>query len=65
VVREATNPSYHKIIDEFYKLSGVPVVLNTSFNIHEPPIVCTPEDAIAGFLEGKLDVLAIGNFICT
>ena len=65
VVREATNPSYHKIIDEFYKLSGVPVVLNTSFNIHEQPIVCTPEDAIAGFLEGKLDVLAIGNFICT
>ena len=65
VVREETNPSYHKIIDEFYKLSGVPVVLNTSFNIHEQPIVCTPEDAIAGFLEGKLDVLAIGNFICT
>jgi len=64
VVRKTTNPSYHRIIDEFYKLSGVPVVLNTSFNIHEQPIVCTPEDAIAGFLEGKLDVLAIGNFIC-
>ncbi|MEM7370254.1 MAG: carbamoyltransferase C-terminal domain-containing protein [Bacteroidota bacterium] len=64
VVKKDINPSYHKIIEEFYKLTGVPVVLNTSFNIHEQPIVCTPQDAIAGFLEGKLDVLAIGNFIC-
>lgn len=63
VVRKSTNESYHKIIEEFYKHSGVPVVLNTSFNIHEQPIVYTPEDAIAGFLEGKLDVLAIGNYI--
>lgn len=64
VVSSKTNASYHKIIDEFYKLSGVPVVLNTSFNIHEQPIVYSPEDAIKGFLEGKLDVLAIGNYIC-
>jgi len=64
VVKKDINPSYHKIIDEFYKLSGVPVVLNTSFNVHEQPIVCSPEDAIKGFLDGKLDVLAIGNYIC-
>ena len=64
VVKKEVNPSYHAIIDEFYKLSGVPVVLNTSFNVHEEPIVCTPEDAIAGFMEGKLDVLAMGNYIC-
>ena len=64
VVKADINPSYHRIIDEFYKLSGVPVVLNTSFNVHEQPIVCSPEDAIAGFQEGKLDVLAIGNYIC-
>jgi len=64
VVKADINPYYHRIIDEFYKLSGVPVVLNTSFNVHEQPIVCSPEDAIAGFQEGKLDVLAIGNYIC-
>ena len=64
VVRKAVNPSYHAIIDEFYKLSGVPVVLNTSYNIHEHPIIYTPDDAITGFKEGKLDVLAIGNYIC-
>ena len=64
IVRKSTNPSYHAIIEEFNKLSGVPVVLNTSFNIHEQPIVYTPQDAIAGFLEGKLDVLAIGNYLC-
>ncbi|MCI5058661.1 MAG: hypothetical protein MRY83_21295 [Flavobacteriales bacterium] len=64
IVKKNINPSYHAIIDEFYKLSGVPVVLNTSFNVHEQPIVCTPQDAIAGFQEGKLDVLAIGNYIC-
>lgn len=64
VVRTKTNPSYHKIISEFKKHTGVPVVLNTSYNIHEQPIVYTPGDAIKGFLEGKLDVLAIGNYIC-
>ncbi len=63
VVRSSTNPSYYKIIDEFNHLTGVPVVLNTSFNIHEQPIVYTPQDAIAGYLEGKLDVLAMGSYI--
>jgi carbamoyltransferase len=64
VVRKSTNPSYHLIISEFAKITGVPVVLNTSYNIHEQPIIYTPDDAVDGFLEGKLDVLAIGNFIC-
>lgn len=64
VVRKNTNPSYYKIIQEFAKLTNVPVVLNTSFNIHEQPIIYTPDDAINGFLEGKLDALAIGNYIC-
>jgi len=64
VVKKDINPSYHKIIEEFYKLTGVPVLINTSFNVHEQPIVCSPKDAIAGFQEGKLDILAIGNYIC-
>lgn len=63
VVKSSVNASYHKIINEFGKRSGVPVVLNTSFNMHEEPIVYTPEDAIRGFLAAELDYLAIGNYI--
>jgi len=48
------------LIEEFYKLTGVPVVLNTSFNENEP-IVCTPRDAIDCFLKTRMDVLYIGN----
>jgi carbamoyltransferase len=63
LVSERDNPSYYKIISEFRRLTGLPGVVNTSFNIHEEPIVCTPEDAIRAFQQGHLDVLAIGNFI--
>lgn len=63
IVKDATNKSYHKIIDEFYKLTGIAVVLNTSFNMHEEPIVYTPSDAIRGFLDAQLDYLAIGNYL--
>jgi carbamoyltransferase len=61
-VRRETNPRYHRVISEFKKLTGVPVVLNTSFNDSEP-IVCTPEDAIATFLKTRIDVLAIGDYL--
>ncbi len=63
IVEEKENPSYYKIINEFYKLTGVPVIINTSFNIHEEPIVCTPDDAVRAFKIGHLDYLAIGNFL--
>jgi carbamoyltransferase len=63
VVRKEINPSFHKIIDEFGKITGIPVVLNTSFNIHEEPIVYTPEDAIRGFLDAKLDYFSMGPFL--
>jgi len=63
VVDEHTNPSFHKIIDRYHQLSGVPVVVNTSFNMHEEPIVCTPEDAIRSFQDGRLDDLAIGSYL--
>lgn len=63
IVRKETNESYHKIIHEFYRITGVPVVLNTSFNMHEEPIVYTPDDAIRGFLSGKIDYLAIGDYL--
>lgn len=63
IVRKKTNSSYHKIISEFHKHSGCAVVLNTSFNIHEEPIVYTPQDAIRGFLYSELDYLALGNYL--
>lgn len=59
-VHRETNPRYHGVIREFQKLTGVPVILNTSFNDQEP-IVCTPEDAIRTFLKTEIDVLAIGD----
>jgi carbamoyltransferase len=57
------NPSYYAIIKEYYKRTGVPAIINTSFNIHEEPIVRTPEDAIRAFLDSSLDYLAIGDFL--
>ena len=63
LVSESDNPSYYRIIREFKNLTGLSSVVNTSFNIHEEPIVCTPEDAIRAFEIGNLDVLAIGPFI--
>ncbi|MDR7559592.1 MAG: carbamoyltransferase C-terminal domain-containing protein, partial [Armatimonadota bacterium] len=57
-----TNPRYWRLIKEFECLTGVPVVLNTSFNENEP-IVCTPEEAVACFLRTQMDVLAIGDFL--
>lgn len=61
-VRKETNPRYYQLISEFYQISGVPIVLNTSFNDSEP-IVCTPTDAINTFLKTEIDYLALGNFL--
>ena len=63
IVHAHDNPDYHRIISEFKRLTGLSCVVNTSFNIHEEPIVCTPEDAIRAFKIGHLDVLAIGPYI--
>ncbi|MDI3284227.1 carbamoyltransferase C-terminal domain-containing protein [Polyangium sp. 15x6] len=59
-VRTETNPRYHKLIVAFHARTGVPMVLNTSFNDSEP-IVCTPEHAIETFMSAGIDVLAIGD----
>ncbi|HXF39909.1 MAG TPA: carbamoyltransferase C-terminal domain-containing protein [Blastocatellia bacterium] len=55
------NPRYYDLISEFDKLTGVPVVLNTSFNENEP-IVCTPRHAVECFLKTRMDVLYLGNY---
>jgi carbamoyltransferase len=57
------SPSFHRILTEYYKLTGIPSVINTSFNMHEEPIVCSPDDAVRAFLQGNLDYLAIGEFL--
>lgn len=63
LVRKDDNPSYYAIIDEYRKRTGVPAIINTSFNIHEEPIVRSPEDAIRAFLDSALDYLAIGDVL--
>jgi carbamoyltransferase len=63
LVRQEDNPSFYAIIREYYQLTGLPSVINTSFNMHEEPIVCTPEDAIRAFKLGHLDYLAIGPYL--
>ena len=60
-VSREMNPRYYQLIEDFYKLTGVPVVLNTSFNENEP-IVCTPRDAIDCFLRTKMDVIYLGHY---
>lgn len=62
IVKKQDNERFHKIICEYNKLSGIPVIVNTSFNMHEEPIVCTPQDAIKALLENCVDILAIGNY---
>lgn len=62
IVRREINPLYHQVISEFFEQTGVPIVLNTSFNDSEP-IVCAPADAIHTFLKTRIDYLAIGDFL--
>jgi carbamoyltransferase len=60
-VRREDNPLYWQLIEEFRKITGIPVVLNTSFNENEP-IVCKPPEAFDCFLRTKMDVLVLGNY---
>ena len=60
-VYRATNPRYYRLIQAFEALSGVPMVLNTSFNDNEP-VVCKPEEALDCFLRTKMDVLVMEDW---
>ncbi|MBD3155412.1 MAG: hypothetical protein GF368_02030 [Candidatus Aenigmarchaeota archaeon] len=62
-IRKDWNPRYYQIIKEFEKLSGVPVLLNTSFNIRGEPIVCTPEDAYRCMMGTGIDYMVIDRFL--
>jgi len=63
IVSKLDNKRYHKLITEFYKITDVPVLLNTSFNDRGKPIVCTPEDALKMFYSSPLDYLVIDNYL--
>lgn len=62
-VTKKYNKLFYEIIYEFYKLTNIPVVINTSFNVKGEPIVCTPEQAIDSFERMNLDYMAIGNYL--
>ncbi|NUP07100.1 MAG: carbamoyltransferase [Polyangiaceae bacterium] len=65
LVRESRNPSVHKILRLYHEKTGIPTLINTSFNIHEEPIVCSPQDAIRAWSDGALEVLALGPYLVT
>jgi carbamoyltransferase len=64
-VKREVNPRYWKLIKEFETITGVPVILNTSFNVRGEPIICSPGDALRCFYGTGLDALAIGDYLLT
>ena len=62
-VSSETNPRYWKLISTFRKLTGCPVVVNTSFNVRGEPIVCTPDDAFRCFMRTEMDCLVMGDYL--
>ena len=63
IVRREQAPRYHRLLREFEALTGLPVLLNTSFNRAGEPIVCTPADAVQCFLQSGLDALVMGDYL--
>ena len=63
IIDREINPGYYDILREYHQRTQIPSLINTSFNIHEEPIVCTPEDAIRAFQQSRLDALGIGPFL--
>jgi carbamoyltransferase len=61
-VSRATNPLYWNLLEAYRQRSGIPLLLNTSFNVHEEPIVCFPENAVQALAEDRIDCLALGPF---
>jgi carbamoyltransferase len=60
-VDEKRNPAYFDLLQSFYKKTGCPVIINTSFNVRGEPIVCTPEEAYRCFMRTNMDYLVLGN----
>jgi carbamoyltransferase len=62
-VGASTNPRFHRLISEFGKITGIPMVINTSFNVKGQPIVCTPRDAVSTFYMTGMDHLVLGDYV--
>jgi carbamoyltransferase len=62
-VNKETNPMFHKLIEEFERITKYPILVNTSFNVRGEPIVCSATDAFNCFMGTDLDVLICNNFI--
>ncbi|MFA5089662.1 MAG: carbamoyltransferase [Candidatus Omnitrophota bacterium] len=62
-VKRQDNPLYYDLINTFYKKTGFPVIINTSFNVRGEPLVCTPEDALRCFMRTEMDYLIMGQFL--
>ena len=58
-----TQPLFHALLEAFERRTGVPVLINTSFNVRGEPIVCTPKDALDAYFSTPLDALVIGSFV--
>jgi carbamoyltransferase len=63
VIDRKTNPLYYDILKAYKKLTGLPTLVNTSFNMHEEPIVCTPEEAVTAYEQSQLDALAVYPYL--
>jgi carbamoyltransferase len=61
LIRREDNPGYYDTVKEYYDLTGIPSLVNTSFNIHEEPIVNRPEEAVKAFVQSRLDALVLGE----
>jgi carbamoyltransferase len=62
VLRREDQPMLHEVLLRYRALTGIPLLINTSFNMHEEPIVCSPADALAALEQGAADILVIGGF---
>ena len=62
-VPRTSNPRFWSLLNAFGRITGIPMLLNTSFNVRGQPIVCTPQEAIDTFLFAKLDALVLGDYI--
>lgn len=63
VVTRDMNSDYYETIYNFYKKTGIPAVMNTSFNVGKEPIICNPSDAIRSFYGSEMDALLLGSFL--
>ncbi|MBT3765569.1 MAG: hypothetical protein HOF84_06910, partial [Rhodospirillales bacterium] len=62
-VHTDTNPRFHKLLETFKEQSGNGMLVNTSFNVRDEPIVCSPEDAYRCFMATEMDMLVLGNVV--